>query len=412
MAEPSRGSQSYTLGVDPAGSGAAGRITAANLDIGSAHVILTGTPDDPVYVLATYSGDLTGDSFASVAGLPSGYHLNYNYTGNGLKQIALEADVAATATKLSFKTQPSATVIGGAITVEVYLKDADNNTVLGQAKDVTVAIKTGAGTLSGTKTVAVNTGTGVATFSGLSLDVADTYTLTATAESLTSADSDSFVVSRLLVTGGVPAYFDGTGVSIGGTTIPGSGTYNLADYMPEGGIATAGDFNVCRDDGPATLNQSADTLVVSSFNPWLGMNGAGYGTYNMSGTAVFDSSGGDYFFIQTGEWNLSGSAMATVRGMELGGNVSLSGAATLVVLDGNSRLLQINSGHYITFASKCNARLTVAGYGESDFSQLVTDGKIRLNGNAVSGVDFSKIFKMSGSTLSLIPEGGSVYSVR
>ena len=171
-------------------------------------------------------------------------------------------------------------------------------------------------------------------------------------------------------------------------------------------------FNVCRDDGPATLNQSADTLVVSSFNPWLGMNGAGYGTYNMSGTAVFDSSGGDYFFIQTGEWNLSGSAMATVRGMELGGNVSLSGAATLVVLDGNSRLLQINSGHYITFASKCNARLTVAGYGESDFSQLVTDGKIRLNGNAVSGVDFSKIFKMSGSTLSLIPEGGSVYSVR
>lgn len=59
------------------------------LDISAAalNVTVTGTPNQPAYVLASY-GALVGN-FASFSGVPAGYALNYNY--NGLKQIALVA---------------------------------------------------------------------------------------------------------------------------------------------------------------------------------------------------------------------------------------------------------------------------------------------------------------------------------
>ena len=81
----------YTLGVSPAGAGSAGRLNAATLDISGAKVALnvTGTLDDPVYVLATYSS-LTGSRFASVSGVPPAYALVYDRPATaGAKQIAL-----------------------------------------------------------------------------------------------------------------------------------------------------------------------------------------------------------------------------------------------------------------------------------------------------------------------------------
>jgi autotransporter-associated beta strand protein len=80
----------YTFGINTAGAGSAGRISATGLDISTAKVVLnlTGTPDDEAYILATYTTPLTGTSFASVTGIPRGYSISYS--DNGGKQIALK----------------------------------------------------------------------------------------------------------------------------------------------------------------------------------------------------------------------------------------------------------------------------------------------------------------------------------
>ena len=82
------------FGVDSAGSGSSGKITAANLDVTNATVTydITGPLDDPAYVLATYSGTLTG-TFASAPTPPAGYTLNYAFEGN---KIALVQSVVVT----------------------------------------------------------------------------------------------------------------------------------------------------------------------------------------------------------------------------------------------------------------------------------------------------------------------------
>jgi autotransporter-associated beta strand protein len=81
--------QPLAFGIDATDSGSSGKIVAAGLDISSAVVTynITGTPDDPVYVLATYTS-LTGTpSFASVAEPPTGYTLNYAYEGNKIALV-------------------------------------------------------------------------------------------------------------------------------------------------------------------------------------------------------------------------------------------------------------------------------------------------------------------------------------
>jgi autotransporter-associated beta strand protein len=83
--------QTITFTLDPTGSGSAGLIAAAGLDITNAAVDFStlGTLDDSAYTLATY-GSLTGTSFSSVSNLPSGYTIDYNYGGTN-NTIALVA---------------------------------------------------------------------------------------------------------------------------------------------------------------------------------------------------------------------------------------------------------------------------------------------------------------------------------
>jgi len=82
------GTQTITFGVDATGSGSSGKIVAAGLNISNAVVTysFTGTPNDPVYVLATYTS-LTGAAFASVPAPPTGYTLNYAYEGNKIALV-------------------------------------------------------------------------------------------------------------------------------------------------------------------------------------------------------------------------------------------------------------------------------------------------------------------------------------
>jgi len=90
------GTQPVAIAIDATGSGSSGKIAAAGLDITSAVVTynITGTPDDPVYVLATYSS-LTGSNFASVSAPPSGYILNYSYEGNKIALVQASSGYSA-----------------------------------------------------------------------------------------------------------------------------------------------------------------------------------------------------------------------------------------------------------------------------------------------------------------------------
>lgn len=81
--------QPVTFGIDAANSGSCGMISAGELHIGDAVVgfEITGTPDDPVYVLASYSS-LHGGSFAT-APVPPGYVLDYDYQGNKIALVQI-----------------------------------------------------------------------------------------------------------------------------------------------------------------------------------------------------------------------------------------------------------------------------------------------------------------------------------
>lgn len=82
--------KTFTFGVNSAGSGTTGSLTAQTLDITNAVVALdvTGTLDDAAYVLATYTS-LSGTKFGTEPTVPTGYKIDYAYQGN---KIALVPD--------------------------------------------------------------------------------------------------------------------------------------------------------------------------------------------------------------------------------------------------------------------------------------------------------------------------------
>ena len=86
------GTKTFKFTLDPTGTGSAGLLNAASLDITAANVDFAlggiGSLDDTAYVIANYTS-LTGAQFASVSDLPAGYAINYGY--NGGTEIALMA---------------------------------------------------------------------------------------------------------------------------------------------------------------------------------------------------------------------------------------------------------------------------------------------------------------------------------
>jgi len=148
----------------------------------------------------------------------AGYTLTATSTSlNSVTSAAFAVSVGA-AVKLAFTVQPSAVVVGAAISpaVQVTVQDAQGNTVTSATTSVTLAITSGTGTsgavLGGTLTRAAVAG--VATFANLTVDKVGTgYTLTATATSLTSATSTAFYLTDT----GPCAYANATSVTVGQT---------------------------------------------------------------------------------------------------------------------------------------------------------------------------------------------------
>ena len=165
------------------------------VNVGSPVTVTAGTPSpNGTAALVTTAPTVAGSHTVTAV---------YTATGgfNGSSGSASLTVNPATATALVFTTAPGAAYAGSAFGTQPVVKTRDaygNNSTVGLAagKTVTIAIKTGTGTLSGTTTYDIGTGAGNGTItgSGLAIDTAGSFTLSATAPDLTEGDSASFTV--------------------------------------------------------------------------------------------------------------------------------------------------------------------------------------------------------------------------
>jgi len=167
--------------------------------------------------------------------------------------------------------------------------------------------------------------------------------------------------------------------------------------------------------GAGTLDQTGGTITASGGGYRINIGWACQGTYNMSGTAAFVSpymtlgqNEGDGL-PGTGIWSLTDTATATVGALTVGqantgiGRVSLAGSAQLTVTGSIS--FNTATASYLSFASKSEATLTIAGKVLSNYQDYVTAGKIRIDGVTA---DISQ-FVVVGNTLSLkLPPRGTL----
>jgi len=303
------------------------------------------------------------------------------------------------ANKLAFGQQPGNTAPGAAISpaVTALVQDANGNTVTNDTRSVTI---TASGTtLDGTLTM--NAVAGVATFSNIKPTTkGNGVTLKANDGSLTEATSSAFNVDTP-VQSFIPPGNTTTTVGAGQEYIIGTGqSFQVGMWQTQAAI----------------LNQTGGSITVTGSwgNFSIGSSdGPTWGEYNMSGNATFSATNlngasGAYTFTITGYLGKSKLTMTDTATANIG-SLTLkpySGAAAKVVLSGSASLTVgvignaadgygIGAGCYIDFVAKSLAKLTITG--THDFTTLVTDGKIRIDGALA---DISQ-FVVVGNTLSL-----------
>ena len=196
-----------------------------------------------------------------------------------------------------YGVQPSNVTAGVADSpsIVVDVEDQFGNIVTTDSSNVTLAVASGPGSLSGTLTVAASSG--IATFNNVKLNTAGSYTLTASDGSLTPATSSSFAVSAASaskvvyavqpsnVTAGVadsPSIVvdvedqfgnivtsDSSNVTLAVASGPGSRQWHHRPMAASGGIATfdnvklntAGSYTLTASDGSLTPATSSSFTV-------------------------------------------------------------------------------------------------------------------------------------------------------
>ncbi|MGD0387444.1 MAG: hypothetical protein ABSC42_00700 [Tepidisphaeraceae bacterium] len=313
----------------------------------------------------------------------------------------------AAASKVVYGVQPSNVTAGVANSpsIVVDVEDQFGNIVTTNSSNVTLAVASGPGSLSGTVTVAASGG--VAAFSNVKLDTTGNYTLTASDGSLTSATSNSFTVSAAAaskvvygvqpsnVTAGVaesPSIIvdvedqfgnlvtsDSSNVTLAVASGPGSlsGTVTVA---ASGGVATfsnvkfdtAGNYTLTASDGALT-SATSNSLTVNPARPTVAVNASA--TPNPVNGFTTDLS---------------------VLGADVGGesNLTYTWAATAQPL-GSDPLFSING----TNAAK-NSIVTLNEAGSYSFTCTISDGQ---GGTVTSSVHVSVNQTLSSITVVASP---------
>ena len=142
------------------------------------------------------SGNLTKTGTSSMSGVT-----------NSSTNFGTLTEVAGNATKLAFLTQPSSATYGTSLNPVVILQDQYNNPTLRTSGNlatlnVTMAIASGTGSVSGTTSLNIGTagGNGTVSFSNLETTTIGAKTITASASGLTPITSSSFTISAAPLT--------------------------------------------------------------------------------------------------------------------------------------------------------------------------------------------------------------------
>ena len=253
-------------------TGSTAPITLALTTPGGATLTCTTNPLNATAGVATFAG--------CQVNLANTYTLTAASTGLTSATSSAFTIAAGVATKIALTTQPSASTAAGTAFAQqpvVTIQDAQGNTVTTSSANVTLALTTGTGTLSGTATVAaVN---GVATFSGLSVDLAGTNkVLTATSGTLTSATtSPAFTITAGTATK-VALTTQPSASTVAGTAFAQQPVVTIQDAQGNTVTSATDNVTIALTTGTGTLSGTATVAAVAGVATFTGLK------INLTGT--------------------------------------------------------------------------------------------------------------------------------
>jgi hypothetical protein len=245
------------------------------------------------------------------------YTLNASVSGlTGATSNSFTVSPAA-ASQLAFGVEPSNVAAGNADSpaIKVDVEDQFGNIVTGNSSNVTLAVASGPGSLSGTTTATASNG--VATFSDIVLNTVGNYTLAADDGSLTPSTSNSFTVGDSPPTVATPA---------SATPNPVTGTTTALSVL---GADVSGESIL-------TYTWSA-TAEPSGSNPQFSANG----TNASKNTTVTFNEAGNYTFLVTISDGQGGTTTSSV-------NVTVDQTLTTISVAPSASSLNVNSSEGFT----------------------------------------------------------------
>ena len=253
-------------------TGSTAPITLTLTTPGGATLTCTTNPVNATAGVATFAG--------CQVNLANTYTLTAASTGLTSATSSAFTIAAGVATKVALTTQPSASTAAGTAFAQqpvVTIQDAQGNTVTTSSANVTLALTTGTGTLSGTATVAaVN---GVATFSGLSVDLAGTNkVLTATSGTLTSATtSPAFTITAGTATK-IALTTQPSASTVAGTAFAQQPVVTIQDAQGNTVTSATDNVTIALTTGTGTLSGTATVAAVAGVATFTGLK------INLTGT--------------------------------------------------------------------------------------------------------------------------------
>ena len=257
--------------------------------------------------------------------------------------------------------------------IVVDVEDPFGNIVTSDSSNVTLAVASGPGSLSGTVTVAASGG--IATFSNVKFDTVGNYTLAASDGSLTSATSSSFMVSAAAASRVV--YGQQPSNATAGVADSPSIVVDVEDQF--GNVVASDSSNVTLTvaSGPGsasgTLTVAADSGVATFSN--VKFDTAGNCTLAASDGSLGGVTSNSFSITAAAAWQLAFlvAPANAIAGTALNPAVQVvvqDAFGNTVSSDGSMVTLTLTSG---TFAGGSNTAMATAVGGVATFNSLVID---------------------------------------
>jgi hypothetical protein len=320
----------------------------------------------------------------------------------GLTQISAPANAApGDAAAVAVTTQPSGAVNDAVFSVQPVVKIVEDDgitVVTSSSAVVTVAKKTGSGTLSGTLTATASSG--VATFTNLKIVGAGVHVLTFTATSLTSGDSAPFTVT----VGAASAVAVTTQPSgaVNDAVFTGQPVVRIVDSAGTTVTSSSAVVTVAKKTGSGTLSGTLTATASSGVATFTNLKIVGAGAHVLTFTATsltpVDSASFSVTEVAAEE---SGDSTSPVQTIITTNNLPTS-SPWLKLTDSNSSLkvnfATKNKGKIVKIYNNQKGKTVVVGFAKLDKSGNAT---IKLNKKVLPGSLFAMIGKQIKNVISV-----------